>query len=50
MKHNVHARLSYDIRTMINKWINIPQDHILLDATNLIQFSMDPQKKCSDKH
>lgn len=40
MKHNEHKRLSYDVRTMINGWQKLPPNHLLLDATNLIQFSM----------
>lgn len=40
MKHNEHKRLSYDIRTMISGWSKLPQDHVMIDATNLIQFSM----------
>lgn len=40
MAHNDHKRLAYDVRTMINRWHAIPPENVMLDATNLIQFSM----------
>uniref|UniRef100_A0A336MJY0 YLP motif-containing protein 1 n=1 Tax=Culicoides sonorensis TaxID=179676 RepID=A0A336MJY0_CULSO len=41
LDHNVHNRSIADIRNMIVNWKPLPPKHILLDATNLIQFSMN---------
>lgn len=44
MAHNEHKRLAYDVRTMINRWHSIPPENIMLDATNLIRFSMSSEQ------
>ncbi|XP_063707277.1 YLP motif-containing protein 1-like [Culicoides brevitarsis] len=41
LDHNVHNRSPADIKNMIVNWKSLPPKHILLDATNLIQFSMN---------